>query len=86
MTDIPALTLNGEDYDVNQLLDAASAQLTNIQAVDAKISHLQQQLVITQAARNSYVAALMATVEPAEAPSALFTPANRTGKAKPAKF
>lgn len=29
MTDTPTLTLNGKDYDVNQLSDAARAQVTN---------------------------------------------------------
>lgn len=85
MSDIPILTLNGKDYDVNQLSDAARAQVTNIQVVDAEISRLQQQLAIAQTARNAYVAALMVTVEPAEAPSAPVTPAKKTGKAKPAK-
>ena len=85
MTDMPILTLNGKDYDVNQLSDAARAQVTNIQVVDAEISRLQQQLAIAQTARNAYVAALMAAVESAEAPSAPVTPAKKTGKAKPAK-
>ena len=85
MTDMPILTLNGKDYDVNQLSDVARAQVTNIQVVDAEISRLQQQLAIAQTARNAYVAALMAAVESAEAPSAPVTPAKKTGKAKPAK-
>ena len=85
MTDVPPLTLNGKDYDVNQLSEAARAQVTNIQVVDTEISRLQQQLAIAQTARNAYVAALMATVQPAEAPNAPVTPAKKTGKAKPAK-
>lgn len=85
MTDMPILTLNGKDYDVNQLSDVARAQVTNIQVVDAEISRLQQQLAIAQTARNAYVAALMAAVESAEAPSAPVTPAKKTGKSKPAK-
>ena len=85
MTDIPTLTLNGKDYDVNKLSEAARAQVVNIQVVDAEINRLQQQLAIGQTARNAYVAALMAAVEPAEAPSAPVTPVKKTGKAKPAK-
>ncbi|OPK04601.1 DUF6447 family protein (plasmid) [Pseudomonas canadensis] len=85
MTDMPILTLNGKDYDVNQLSDVARAQVTNIQVVDAEISRLQQQLAIAQTARNAYVAALMAAVESAEAPSAPGTPSKKTGKSKPAK-
>ena len=85
MSDVPILTLNGKDYDVNQLSDVARAQVTNIQVVDAEVNRLQQQLAIAQTARNTYVAALMAAVEPAEASSAPVTPAKKTGKAKPAK-
>ena len=85
MTGVPTLTLNGKDYDVNQLSEAARAQVTNIQVVDAEISRLQQQLVIAQTARNAYVAALMAAVEPAETPSAPATPAKKAGKTKPVK-
>lgn len=85
MTDMTILTLNGKDYEVNQLSDAARAQVTNIQVVDAEISRLQQQLAIAQTARNAYVAALIAAVESAESPSAPVTPAKKTGKAKPAK-
>lgn len=85
MTGVPTLTLNGKDYDVNQLSEAARAQVTNIQVVDAEISRLQQQLAIAQTARNAYVAALMAAVEPAETPSAPATPAKKAGKTKPVK-
>lgn len=42
MTDIPTLTLNGKDYDVNELSEAARAQMVNIQVVDAEINRLQQ--------------------------------------------
>ena len=83
MTDIPILTLNGKD--LNQLSDAARAQVVNIQVVDAEINRLQQQLAIAQTARNAYVAALTAAVEPAEAPSSSPAPAEKTGKAKPEK-
>ena len=85
MIDTATLTLNGKDYDVNQLSGAARAQVTNIQVVDLEISRLQQQLVIAQTARNAYIAALMATVEPVEAPIAPVKPAKKTGKPKPAK-
>lgn len=85
MTGVPTLTLNGKDYDVNQLSEAARAQVTNIQVVDAEISRLQQQLAIAQTARNAYVAALMAAVEPAETPSAPAPPAKKAGKTKPVK-
>lgn len=85
MTEVPTLTLNGKDYDLTRLPDAARTQVTNIQVVDAEITRLQQQLAIAQTARNAYVAALMVAVEPVEAPNALVTRAKKIGKATPAK-
>nr|WP_176704554.1 DUF6447 family protein [Pseudomonas sp.]QDK64880.1 hypothetical protein pA62H2_p30 [Pseudomonas sp.] len=85
MTDIPTLTLNGKDYDLNQLSDDARAQVANIQVVDAEIIRLQQQMAIAQTAHNAYVAALMAAVEPVEPSRSSPTPVKKTGKAKPAK-
>lgn len=32
MTGVPTLTLNGKDYDVNQLSEAARAQVTNFKS------------------------------------------------------
>ena len=54
------LTIDGKDYDTEQLSDAAKAQVTNVQLVDQKIAQLQQELAIMQTARNAYVQALQA--------------------------
>jgi hypothetical protein len=54
------LTIDGKEYDTEQLSDAAKAQLTNVQLVDQKIAQLQQELAIMQTARNAYVQALQA--------------------------
>lgn len=85
MTDVPTLTLNGKDYDLSQLSDVARAQVANIQVVDAEIIRLQQQMAIAQTARNAYVAALTAAVEPAEPSRSPPAPVKKAGKAKPAK-
>ena len=85
MTDVPTLTLNGKDYDLSQLSDVARAQVANIQLVDAEINRLQQQMAIAQTARNAYVAALTAAVEPSEPSSSSPMPVKKAGKAKPAK-
>lgn len=85
MTDIPTLTLNGKDYDVNQLSEAARAQVVNIQVVDSEINRLQQQLAICQTARNAYVSALMTAIKPTEAPSPSPAPVKKAAKTKPAK-
>ena len=54
------LTIDGKEYDTEQLSDAAKAQLTNVQLVDQKIAQLQQELAIMQTARNAYANALQA--------------------------
>jgi len=54
------LTIDGKDYDTEQLSDAAKAQVTNVQLVDQKIAQLQQELAIMQTARNAYANALQA--------------------------
>ena len=54
------LTIDGKEYDTEQLNDAAKAQVTNVQLVDQKIAQLQQELAIMQTARNAYANALQA--------------------------
>ena len=55
-----SLTINidGEEYKLSDLSDAARSQLTNMQAVDRQIADIQQQLAIMQTARNAYATAL----------------------------
>lgn len=57
---MPTITIDGQDYDTEQLSDAAKAQITNVQIVDQKLAQLQQELAIMQTARNAYVQALQA--------------------------
>ena len=54
------LTIDGKEYDTEQLPDAAQAQVTNIQVVDQKIAQVQQELAIMQTARKAYANALQA--------------------------
>lgn len=54
------LTIDGREYDTEQLSDAAKSQVTNLQLVDQKIAQLQQELAIMQTARNAYAQALQA--------------------------
>lgn len=70
MSEVPSITLNGKTYALADLTEAARNQIANIRVVDAEIARLQQQLAITQTARNAYVAALAGVVEqaPADAP------------------
>ena len=52
------LTIDGKEYDTEQLSEAAQAQVTNLRVVDQKIAQVQQELAIMQTARNAYVQAL----------------------------
>jgi hypothetical protein len=57
------VTINNKDYDYDTLPESAKQQINNLQAVDAELSKLQQQLAIYQTARNAYAQALLAMVE-----------------------
>lgn len=61
------ITLNGTHYATANLSAAAKSQVSNIQAVDAELARLQQQLAIAQTARNAYSAALVAEIKGAKA-------------------
>ena len=54
------LTIDGREYDTEQLSEAAKSQITNIQLVDQKLVQLQQEQAIMQTARNAYAQALHA--------------------------
>lgn len=52
------ITIDGKEYPVEVLSDAAKAQLMSLQLVDRKITEAQQELAILQTARNTYANAL----------------------------
>lgn len=54
------VTIDDREYEIDQLSDAAKAQLTNLRVVDQEIARLQQQQSIAQTARNAYANALKA--------------------------
>ncbi|MBO6899658.1 MAG: hypothetical protein JJ868_20100 [Shimia sp.] len=54
------LTIDGKEYDTEQLSDAAREQLVNIQIVDEKLRTAQRDAAIMQTARNAYIQALQA--------------------------
>ena len=57
---MPSLTIDGREFNIDDLSDAAKTHLANIQLVDQKISSLQQEIAIVRTARNAYSAALQA--------------------------
>lgn len=54
------ININGTDYPVASIPEAALRELAMLQATDAKLAELQRDLAIHQTARNAYAAALMA--------------------------
>ena len=52
------VTIDGTEYNVNDLSDNAKAQVTNLRVTDAEIEKLKQQLAIYQTARTAYARAL----------------------------
>lgn len=76
------VTINGTSYASENLSEAAKTQAQNIQAVDAELARLQQQIAIAQTARNAYAQALIESVKGAKnAASAKSTQASAKSKA-----
>ena len=60
MTDSKTITIDDKEYVLDDLSDAAKAQLVSLQVTDQEIIRLQQQQKIAQTARNAYAQALNA--------------------------
>ena len=52
------VTVDGVDYTFENLYDVAKSQIINIQFSDEQISQLQNELAISNTARNGYIRAL----------------------------
>jgi cell division protein ZapA (FtsZ GTPase activity inhibitor) len=52
------ITIDEQEYELDNLSDDAKAQLASIQFVDAEIARLQSQSAVLQTARVAYAAAL----------------------------
>ena len=60
MTDVKTITIDDKEYVLEDLSEAARAQLVSLQVTDQEINRLQQQQRIAQTARNAYAQALNA--------------------------
>ena len=60
MTDVKTITIDDKEYVLEDLSEAARAQLVSLQITDQEIIRLQQQQKIAQTARNAYAQALNA--------------------------
>ena len=61
---MPILTIDGREFNSDDLSDSAKTHIANIQLVDQKINILKQDLAIAQTARNAYSAALQGELPP----------------------
>ena len=57
---VTTITIDGKDYDLENLTESARSQLESMHLVDQKIAQLQSEIAIAQTARNAYAAALKA--------------------------
>jgi hypothetical protein len=55
---MPKITIDGKEYDTDQLSTEAKNQLISIQFTDRKIQELNLELAALQTARNAYAKAL----------------------------
>ena len=55
---MPMITIDGKEYDTEQLSDEAKQQLGSIQFIDRKVQELQAEISVYQTARNGYARAL----------------------------
>ncbi len=55
---MPNITIDNKSYDLDSLSNDAKVQLEMMLATDAEIKRLQQNLAISQTARNAYARAL----------------------------
>jgi len=59
------ITIDNQEYEVDNMSDEAKAQLTSLQFVDGELARLQAQIAVYQTARNGYANALRAALPPA---------------------
>lgn len=52
------VTINGKEYDTDELSKEAKDNLTNVQLCEQRVLELQRDIAITQTARNSFAQAL----------------------------
>ena len=63
---MPKITVDGIDYNSEDLSDNGKAQLASLQFLEIQLKKIQGEIAVYQTARNSYVAALKAELEKQE--------------------
>lgn len=59
-TEKKTITIDGAEYDLDNLSDNSKAQIASIQFVDAQIQNLNNELAVADTARMAYTNALQA--------------------------
>ncbi len=60
---MPNISIDGKDYDLDQLSDASKAQLVSLQFVQAEIKKLESQIAVFKTAQQAYQVALKNELE-----------------------
>jgi|APCry1669189241_1035207.scaffolds.fasta_scaffold14151_2 Family of unknown function (DUF6447) len=60
---MPIITIDGKQFDTDQMSAESSAQLASLHYVDAQLQSLQSQIAVYQTARVAYVNALKASLQ-----------------------
>ena len=63
---MPKITVDGIDYNTEDLSDNGKAQLASLQFLEVQLNKIQGEISVYQTARNSYVAALKAELQKQE--------------------
>jgi len=64
---MPKITVDGIEYNTEDLSDNGKAQLASLQFLEVQMNKIKSEIAVYQTARNSYVAALKAELKKADA-------------------
>ena len=60
---MPKITVDGIDYNTEDLTDIGKAQLASLQFLEVQMKKLQSEIAVFQTAKAAYIAALKAELE-----------------------
>jgi hypothetical protein len=60
---MPKITVDGIEYNTEDLSDNGKAQLASLQFLEVQMSKLQNEIAIFQTAKNAYISALKAELQ-----------------------
>ena len=60
---MPKITVEGIEYNTEDLTESGKAQVASLQFLEAQMSKIRSEIAVYQTARNTYVAALKSELE-----------------------